>query len=100
MHLSTLLLIIALVIVGVATIWNNMNWETIDESNSTSEMGSATSKMAMLKHNGIRCRMKTVGPKWMKNSLQSTSMQTSVKILVKKKDVNKAFNLLRKMTAE
>jgi hypothetical protein len=89
---KTILLIIALLVVWIFIKWNeNKNWETIYEGSSTS-IRVAQSKFAFLKANGVRCRMKTISPRIASQSV-NPSMQTTVRVLVNKKDLSKAYSL-------
>lgn len=96
MGLFTFLLIIAIALIVVGMIWNDKNWVTVYEGNSTSQAGTATSKLVLLKSKGIQCRTKTTGPMWMQSNMQNNSMQTTIKILVKKQDEDKAYSVLAK----
>lgn len=91
--LTPLLVIAVLIFLIIYLKWDDMkNWETVYEAHGM-QMAKAQARFVFLKQRGVKCRMKTITPAVMRGA--SPVMLTSVKVDVCKKDLPKAYALLK-----
>lgn len=87
------LLLIAAVITWTAIKIQDWRWEVFLESrDSGPQVEELHRKFAVLKNNGVRCRLKTIFPRVARGFHPST--QTTMRIEVHKSDLNEAYRII------
>ncbi|WP_425448497.1 hypothetical protein [Dethiothermospora halolimnae] len=92
--LLSIILFVSFIVLAIYLYFiEDKNWIVIYEG-SHSYSSKAKEKYAKLKASGVRCKLKTITPKFSSNGLTNKSAITTTRVLVHKKDLNKARKLI------